>query len=446
MQEDTRSISTGVWPWPDGDAPEEAPAPVQLRISAITRLNLADFQNAVPALRELAVVNETDAELAELTISLQAEPPFIQPRTWSLDSVGPRATFHVNQLDVALDGALLSRLTEAEPASLQFVLRSARQPDQVLAQQALTVTLLARNQWGGIGQLPEMVAAFVQPNDPAIDRLLKSAAVALQESGKSGSIDGYGHGPKRAWELASGIWTAVLRRRLNYALPPASFEHTGQKVRSPGQVLDAGLATCLDLALLFAACLEQAHLHPLLVFTRGHAFVGLWLRQEEFSTAVVDDITAVRKRLKLQELVVFETTLAAQGQAIGFKQAIAQGARQLSEDEEEKFELVVDIRRARMSRINPMAQAQPATDQPATPEQPEAALAVDDAPDLPDEVGADLPTAELDPKDRLARWQRKLMDLSLRNALLNFKAGKKALLLGGRAALPDRRGQGVPLT
>ncbi len=113
--------------------------------------------------------------------------------------------------------------------------------------------------------LREMVAAFVQPNAPAIDRLLKGAALALQAGGKSGSIDGCTHGSKRAWELASGIWAAVLQRKLNYALPPASFEHMGQKVRSPSQVLDGGLATCLDLALLFAACLEQAHLNPLLV-------------------------------------------------------------------------------------------------------------------------------------------------------------------------------------
>lgn len=135
---------------------------------------------------------------------------------------------------------------------------------------------------------------------PLVDRVLKAAAQALQASGKSGAIDGYTHGAKRAWELASGIWTAVLQRKLHYTLPPASFEHRGQKVRTPGQVLDAGLATCMDLTLLFASCLEQANLNPLLIFTQGHAFVGLWLRDEEFSTAVVDDITAVRKRLQLR--------------------------------------------------------------------------------------------------------------------------------------------------
>lgn len=419
---------------------------VHLQVAVVEKVNLADFQNAVPALHELAIVNETLVPIGELTLTITSEPAFLKPRTWNIDAVGSGETYHIPDLDVQLDGSLLSRLTESEPATLHFKLRSQKDPEFVIAQHDHVVELLARNQWGGIGYAPEMVAAFVQPNDPAVDHVLKAAAHALQASGKSGSIDGYTHGAKRAWELTSGIWTAVLQRKLHYALPPASFEHCGQKVRSPGQILDAGLATCLDLTLLFASCLEQANLNPLLIFTHGHAFVGLWLRDEEFSNAVVDDITAVRKRLQLQEMLVFETTLAAQGHPVSFSQAISQGNRQLSEEEDDKFELVVDVKRARMSRIKPLALAQAVADQARPIDEPEAVITLEDAPDLPDEVVQEVPTAELDPKDRLVRWQRKLLDLSLRNALLNFKAGKKALQLDVAApTLEDALAEGQTL-
>lgn len=458
---------------PQVSAAPEPPPVVRLQVNAADRLNLAAFQNAVPALHELLIVNETDQPIGGLTLQLTSEPPFIQPRHWRVEAVAAGESYAVRDLDVQLDGALLSRLTEAELATLRFELRSRRQPADatvstvsaesadasgtVVARHDTPVELLARNQWGGIGHLPELLAAFVQPNDPAIDRLLKGAALALQAAGKSGSIDGYAQGPRRAWELASGLWTAVLQCRLNYALPPASFEHAGQKVRSPSQVLDGGLATCLDLTLLFAACLEQAGLNPLLLVTRGHAFVGLWLHDEEFSTAVVDDVTAVRKRLKLQEIVLFEATLAAQGRAVGFSQAIAQASRQLSLDEEDRFELAIDIRRARRSRIRPLAQTQAQVDADVAPAldgqqgqqgqtDPAGLPGVEDAPELPERQADAIPTAELDPKDRLARWQRRLLDLSLRNSLLNFKPGKKALLLDAQApALEDALAQGQSL-
>jgi very-short-patch-repair endonuclease len=447
MNEDTSRLDDGEMI--DGARPVPAePLPgVRLQAATSAKLNLADFQNAVPALHELAIVNESPDRIAELTLSVSSEPAFLKPRVWHLDAVAAGETYHLGDLDVQLDGGLLSRLTEAEPATLHFELRSRTTPDLVLARHARVVELLARNQWGGVGHVPEMVAAFVQPNDPVVDHLLKAAAQALQAGGKPGSIDGYTHGAKRAWELASAIWTAVLQRGLHYALPPASFEHNGQKVRGPGQVIDAGLGTCLDLTLLFAACLEQASLNPLLVFTRGHAFVGVWLRDEEFSTAVVDDVTALRKRLKLQELLVFETTLAAQGQPVGFGQAIAHATRQLSEDEEDKFELAVDVKRARRSRIKPLALAQTvALRQELQADAPEAAATLEDAPDLPEELMVDAPAADADPKDRLVRWQRRLLDLSLRNALLNFKQGRKSLLLDVAApGLEDALAEGQTL-
>ncbi|SFM91665.1 Part of AAA domain-containing protein [Variovorax sp. OV329] len=182
---------------------------------------------------------------------------------------------------------------------------------------------------------------------------------------------------------------------------------------------------------MFCSALEQAGLNPILVFTKGHAFAGVWLKADQFSTTVVDDVTALRKRIKLKELVVFETTFITQRPSPSFTYATQRGAEQVGEAVEESFELVVDIRRARMQRIKPLASAetvvvQPAVDQVAVG----AELTFDEAPDLPDE-GQEVETdsAALNPKDRLARWQRKLLDLSLRNNLLNFKAGKKALKL-----------------
>ncbi len=188
-----------------GDA--ESPAPeaervattaVQVRAAVAKRINLADFQNSVPALLELAVVNETAQEIRDLTLAVSSEPAFVKPKSWTLDAVGPGQTFHVAQLDLQLDGAHLSRLTEAEPATFVFELRSHQLPGELIASCEQHIELLARNQWGGITYMPEMVAAFVQPNDPAVDRVLKAAALALEAAGRSGSIDGYTHGAKRA--------------------------------------------------------------------------------------------------------------------------------------------------------------------------------------------------------------------------------------------------------
>ena len=397
----------------------------------IAKLNLADFQNAVPLLKELSIVNGTKEDAKSLELRIESAPGFLKPKVWRIDAIGASSSYRITDLDVQLDGPLLTRLTESEKATVTLSLRRRDDSSAELARLECTVELLPRNQWGGISHhLPDLIAAFVQPNEPAIERLLKQAADILRKNGKNPALDGYKGGSQRAWELASGIWSAVAAMGLDYALPPASFEHSGQKVRGPAQIAESGLATCLDLALFFCAAIEQAGLNPLLVFTKGHAFAGVWLKAEEFSTTVVDDVTALRKRVKLRELLLFETTLATHRPAPSFSFASQNAAQQISEAKEEAFEMAIDIRRARLQRIKPLARA----DAPTAPQTAALPTVVEPPFDEPPDLPEDGPTAEqdpatLNPKDRLARWQRKLLDLSLRNNLLNFRSGKKALKL-----------------
>ncbi|MCA6215952.1 DUF3320 domain-containing protein [Ideonella sp. B7] len=413
---------------------KETAAPPQpalaIEVTVAPKLSLADFQNAVPLIRELALESTLAEDTGPLELSLSSIPPFFRPKTWRLEAVQASERYRIRDLDVQLDGQLLTRLTEAEAATLTLSVHAAGGDGEPLAETSRAVELLPRNQWGGLAHLPDMVAAFVQPNDPAVDRLLKKTAELLREHGKDPALDGYKQGKaKRAWEFASAVWSAVASMKLDYALPPASFEHRGQKIRGATQIADSGLGTCMDLALLFCSTLEQIGLNPIVVFTRGHAFAGLWLKPEEFSTTVVDDVTALRKRLKLNELVLFETTLATQRPSVPFSRAAEVGAAHIAEEKEDTFELAVDIRRARLQRIKPLSSPESLQTQVLADMGVDDKVTWEEAPDLPEDDVLDGSETTLDPKDRLARWQRKLLDLSLRNNLLNFRASKRAVKL-----------------
>lgn len=369
--------------------------PQRIEATLVSKLSLADFQNAVLLLREISIANDAEEEVKGIELEITSAPAFLKPKVWRIDAVGPSKRYAISDLDIQLDGTLFTRLTEAEMATVTFILRNSGDGGGELARLDWAVELLPRNQWGGLSHFPDLIAAFVQPNEPAVERVLKQAAEILRKNNKNPALDGYKGGPKRAWELASGIWSAVAGMGLDYALPPASFEHAGQKIRGSTQIAESGLATCLDLALLFCSALEQTGLNPLLVFTKGHAFAGVWLKSEEFSTTVVDDITALRKRVKLKELVLFETTVVTHRPVPLFSYAVQLGAQHVSEEKEESFELAVDIRRARLQRIKPLASAEMpvvgvAVEMASIVEPP-----LEEAPDLPDEDVTDDPILPL---------------------------------------------------
>lgn len=68
------------------------------------------------------------------------------------------------------------------------------------------------------------------------------------------------------------------------------------------------------------------------MLSEGHAFAGVWLQPQEFSQLVTEDVSAVRKRVDLKEMVVFETTLATRAHPPSFTQASDEALKYLNED------------------------------------------------------------------------------------------------------------------
>ena len=227
--------------------------------------------------------------------------------------------------------------------------------------------------------------------------------------------------------MAAAIYAAIQKLDLTYINPPASFEEEGQRVRMPADILEAGMATCLDLALLTAACLEQAGLNAIILLVTGHAFTGVWLNDECFPEAAIVDLLRLRKRVDLGEIAVFDPTGVTSRPALTFQNAVDEAKRRLRDDDE--IICVIDVRRARKGRIRPLpsdGSGGYVVDTMAD----ETSVSAPDVTDIPTEVG----TAAMDEPgetmaSRLDRWKRRLLDLSLRNRLLNFKDTRKTLPL-----------------
>lgn len=132
-----------------GEDPVDVPAPtLAIEASIAPKLSLADFQNAVPLIRELSVISSLTEDTGQLELTLSSTPAFVKPKTWHLDRVRAGERYRIRDVDVQLDGPLLTRLTEAENATVTISVRAAATDVDLLAETATSVELLARNQWG----------------------------------------------------------------------------------------------------------------------------------------------------------------------------------------------------------------------------------------------------------------------------------------------------------
>ena len=400
---------------------------MRIHADIAAKLNFAAHQSAFSVLRSLGVENhDPEHQLEELVLTLRSTPTFIREKSWIVDRVAPQEFISIKDRDLAVDGGFLLNLAESVRGNIVFRLERG---DEVLAELKKSVELLAYNEWGGAGFMPELLAAFSMPNDPAIDRILRSASETLRRAATSDKIDGYQSGSRqRVWEIASAIYSAIANLGLTYAAPPASFERDGQKIRLPGQILDGRVATCLDTAMLFASAFEQAGLYPIIALPKEHALAGVWLQPEDLSSIVIDEAETLRKRIDLKELLLIETTYVTSHPAGIFSNAIAAARDCIHEGLDDTFMAAVDIRRARSHRIKPLSLKSTKSGRGGEGQFVTTKQALEPAPPLPKFNYDELDDEKRDaPGSRLERWQRKLLDLTLRNPLLNHRATKGSL-------------------
>lgn len=384
-------------------------------------INYAFQQNAIPVVQEVRVQNDATTR-SNLTLSVSTEPAFADPVEIRMQTLGAGEEFRISPLDLKLSPIFLGELSEKVSGWLKV---EVKEGDSLLCTKMEPIALLARNEWCGLVSLPEILAAFVLPNDPAVMPLLSRASEILGEHTGRSALSGYqDKSRKRAWEQAASIYRAIAELGIRYINPPASFESTGQKVRFPSDIVTQRFGTCLDLVLLFGACCEQSGLHPLVLMHDGHAYAGCWMDERTLPEPAIDDLQTIRKLVELQELIVFETTLLTGASAGTLGDAELVAKPYLNPDI--AFRIALDIRRSRISRIHPLPiPGQESTNGFGSEKTPPVA----GADGLGERSFSEIIAPEADAPStksatRIDQWKSRLLDLSLRNRLLNFKATK----------------------
>ena len=400
---------------------------LKLDVQFIHTINFAMQQNYVPIVRKLIVTNQTDADLHDVRISITFEPEFAKKYEVVISLLEPEQPMELAPVPVVLNSEYLLSLTEKMIGSIQI---EAMIEEELLDNVTSQIELLSYDEWPGVTIMPELLTAFVTPNHPMISEVLSEASVYLNQWTKSPSFTGYQRkNPNAVLQQMAAIYAALQARKIAYIVPPASYERTGQRIRLAHVVLEQKQGTCLDLAVLFASCLEAAGLNPLVILKRGHAVAGCFLEEETFSEYIQDDHAAITKRMAdgIDELSVIECTDFVAEKYIEFDDSCEHGKAALAEAEE--FLLAVDVQRSRAGGIRPI---------PVRIEEAGAFKTVeygtdrqDKITDAPKEKEVTEPLADTEEvtvgKQQI--WERKLLDLSLRNALLNFRVTRSNVQL-----------------
>jgi len=391
-------------------------------------ISYALYQNHVPVIRTLQLTNNTEKDWQSVKIQIVPADDFAEILHLHFDSIAAGTSFQAETIQFKIKPAFLSSLTEKMSSS--FLLTVHIDNDEEIFRQEYDIDLLAYDQWLGANILPEMLSAFVMPNIPELVPIQKSAAQILEKWTGSSALDAYqSQNADRVKKQMAAVYAAISEQKITYCTVPASFGGAGQRVRLSDTVLSTRMGNCLDMSLLYASCLEAIGLHPLLVLIEGHAFVGAWLIDDTFPDAVNDDPSLLTKRMVngINEIILVEATAMNEGSTAAFDDAMQLAKNHLNDLQ--KFQFFIDVHRSRFSGILPFP-AKRKTDtgwffEENTNNNAQSEIsnpfALDNTVRLAHSDDIKFGKQQL--------WERKLLDLSLRNNLLNLRITKSSLQL-----------------
>lgn len=344
-----------------------------LEVEVLTQpaVNLALVHNRVPLVQTVLVRNTGEHPQVDVTVTVslhgqgaELAEPWVRTFEGELAPGEEQSASDLGTVHPTYEH--LAGLNESHPATLRVVASRTWGDD---AELAVPIDVLAANEWFNAPIFYSSLAAFVQPNTRAVGAVLDAASDILRKETKDSSLGGYQKGPERAAQIAAAIYAALHRRGIRYINPPAHFEDTGQKVRTTAQVLDERFGTCIDLAVAYAACLEQAGLYPVVFLVKGHAFAG-FVRDGEsggLPQAVLTEPNQLVNLVESGHVIPVEAAYYGDAKEHGFKGAVGIAKARFSDPD--TLHGLVAVTSARHDGIRPL----PSHDELAAPAEPQNA-------------------------------------------------------------------------
>ncbi len=397
------------------------------------------YQNKVPLIRKFLIKNVSDEDFKNLVVHIYSDVSLIEHYEMPIEylSAGEEKTFRRPELFV--QGGFLASLTERMVGNIYVCVTYG--PDEY-AREGREINIHAFNQWPGLKYDPDLIAAYITPNHPAVVSILHGVAEFLEKNTQNPSLNAYqSEEPDRVLAMANAAFAAIQKKNIIYAEPPANFAIAGQRIRLADEIIETKLGTCLDLTLLYAGVLEAMGLHPILIWVEGHIFAGVWLIKNYFPEPYFTDVTLLEKAIGLGEIVPVECTLMCAGKNVSFDDAIKSANETISKHDE--FQGVSDVFRTRLSEVLPLP-SKVLKDGKYVLEHHERKDK--DVTSLTDAKTKTYDFSNMNTEDvtKQVQWERKLLDLSTRNSLINMRpSGVISLLSFDISSLEDSLSENI---
>jgi hypothetical protein len=383
---------------------------IELEGELLNAVSYATYFNRFPLFTTFRIFNNGDEAIENINISISGSTPLIMAAEIPLSQIPAESSMEV-KCPPLLNPKYLADIKEAQNCSVAVNVMCGK--SQICSLNA-DVNALPMDSWSGISGNAEMLAAFVRPKLSDCQKILAEGGLQLKTWGFSQEWSGYAGNDKNAVRGAfAAIYAAV--RNLNIEREEVDENSRIVRIGDVSEIVAEKKSTTVALAAFVASCLESAKLNPVILLGKSKIGVGVWLYESCFTTTIQDDMSLIERYVSdgVNNLAIIDIDDVFAHKNASFTTSSAHLAAALSAG---KFESCLDVKRCRIGGIfsmpikvkNGSSYEILGDSQFAYDEKPKAII---DAEKL--SLGKEASKEDT--------WQRRLLDLTLRNNLLNFR-------------------------
>lgn len=390
-------------------------------VDYIHNVNYAMVLNNYKVFKNFVIMSMSASVVPHMNVRISGD--MLETSSFDIAELQRNHSVSLENVNLIPSMSKLMTLTEAIQTSFTITISIA---DQEIHSESLPLLLMPFDQWHGDYVMPELLASFVTPNHPCLVPILQKAAEKLKRISGNNSIDGYqSFDSSRIKQQVESVYQTLLEENILYATVPASFGDNGQRIRLADNVLQNKMGNCIELSLLMCSCLEAMGLRTMMIIFQRHAIMGVWLENWVAAPMVGYDASQIEKLLEVNNTPLLLLESVGLTKEFDFETAAKWGNEVFLTDANE-FCYFIDIHSARMNRVRPL---------PHIVRQP-SGWAIDDKTDYNkwlDDIAEQNPYEINGVNERVKNkqqlWEYKLLDLTLRNNLINMRSGKNIVPL-----------------
>lgn len=381
----------------------------------LNAVGYATYYCRQPLFTSFKIFNRDVESVMDLCVSVNGSTSLILPTDVKIEEIPHESSVEAIPQNV-LNPKYLAEIDQPENCTVQVRLTCG---GDVVCELNADVQVLPIDFWGGLSGNAEMLSSFVRPKIADCQKILAEAGLQLKTWGYSSEFSGYSGTDKNGVRnAAASIFSAI--RRLNIERGEECDLTRPVNTGDPSRIISEKSASPLELALFAASCFEATKLNPVIVLGKTKIGVGVWLYESCFSYAIEDDMQLVDKYMTegVNNLTVFDVDDLFAHRNASYTTSESHAKANL---QKELYEVCLDVKRCRIGGIFPL------------PLKVKTAHGYELVAESFDEKPREMIDAGKYEYDKSAsketNWQRRLLDLSLKNNLLNFRYKRDCLHL-----------------